>query len=308
MYVKTYADKLEPTPFPKEKRERRATVTRQAEMELERELNHEGSMMYKPWQFRDYTPKSLTLRTTYDELFILIKEKAFIRHNFNVANGEVHIPTIFAKVSGISKNKSDYWNKLHQITEHDYSLLIKSFPFTKEVRASGYLYHYQQSLTAGELDPEKIMKGNWWKYKQLSTGTQNGIAHAIAKYCSDPKLKRNPGEKIEDLKLYLFAQACSIPQEFLNLLQRFDYSQEVPKIILYNTELNGTMCRSDAAILLLLNKIGIDIVVYNPPGQSDLEIYIDNDAYDNHLLEDMVFNQEYQEPGFISRFFKRIIN
>jgi hypothetical protein len=91
-------------------------------------------------------------------------------------------------------------------------------------------------------------------------------------------------------------------------LQRFDYSQEVPKIILYNTELNGTMCRSDAAILLLLNKIGIDIVVYNPPGQSDLEIYIDNDAYDNHLLEDMVFNQEYQEPGFISRFFKRIIN
>ena len=33
---------------------------------------------------RDYTPSSVTLKTTYDELFILGKEKAMIRPNFEV--------------------------------------------------------------------------------------------------------------------------------------------------------------------------------------------------------------------------------
>ena len=38
-----------------------------------------------------------------------------------------------------------------------------------------------------------------------------------------------PGEKLEQVSLYLFTQATAIPEEMLNLLQTFDYSQEIPK-------------------------------------------------------------------------------
>ena len=62
-------------------------------------LNQEGSGLYKPWQLRDYTPSSITLKTTYDELFILGKEIAMVRPEFEVKNGEVKIPSIFAKDS-----------------------------------------------------------------------------------------------------------------------------------------------------------------------------------------------------------------
>ena len=65
-------------------------------------------------------------------------------------------------------------------------------------------------------------------------------------------------------------------------MQKFDYSQEVPKVILYNNAMNGTFVRSDAALFLLLNQFGIDIVIYNPPGQNDIENFLDERIFDVH--------------------------
>jgi hypothetical protein len=85
------------------------------------------------------------------------------------------------------------------------------------------------------------------------------------------------------------------------MLQKFDYSQEVPKVILYNNEINGTMTRSDAALLLLLNQFGVDLVIYNPPGHNDIENFIEGSAFDSHWLEDVVFEQEFKEPSIIKK-------
>src|SRR5690606_11401892 len=106
-----------------------------------------------------------------------------------------------------------------------------------------------------------------------------------------------------EVKSYLFAQSMQIPPSILKLMQKFDFSQEVPKLVLYNNELNGTMLRTDAALLLLLNQFGIDIVVYNPPGHNDLENFIDDGIYDVHWLEDVVFEQEFKEPSLFKKVF-----
>ena len=83
-FVYKYPEKHAPESFPTEKRERKSTVAYRASREIETILNHEGSYFYKPWQLRDYTPSSITLKTTYDELFLLAKEKAMIRPDFAV--------------------------------------------------------------------------------------------------------------------------------------------------------------------------------------------------------------------------------
>ena len=292
--------------FPTEKRERKATVAYNASREMEKVLHHENSFLYKPWQLRDYIPQHLTLKTTYDELFLLAKEDAFIRPDFHVENGYVSIPTVFAKINGVTRNKKEYWERLHRLTEHPMALTIKQFPFTKEEKSQPYLYHFQNARKNGKLDPEKIISGNWWRYKQLPIALQKGIANAICRHVEKPDLLPVGAEKIEEVKLYLFAQAISIPNEILQLLQKFDYSKAVPKLILYNNEVNGNLSRSDAALLLLLNEIGMDIFVYNPPGHSDLEMFMKQDVFDSHLLDDMVFNQEYQEPTFFGKFIKRL--
>lgn len=296
-----YPEMKQPEPFPTEKRRRSATVAYRASREIESILNHEGSGLYKPWQLREYTPLSVTLKTTYDELFILIKEKAMIRPNFEVKNGQVKIPAIFAKVQGVSRNRKEYWDRIHLISQYDYSLLISRFPFTNNIN-NDFRFHYRNALGQdGLLDPKKMVSAHYWKYQHLPTGLQNGIATAIRNICARPQLKASHYEDIEEIKTYLFTQGMQMPASVLKLLQKFDYSQDVPKLILYNNELNGTMTRTDAALLLLLNQFGIDIVLYNPPGQNDLENFIYDGVYDVHWLDDVVFEQEFKEPSFFKK-------
>jgi hypothetical protein len=235
-----------------------------------------------------------------------MKERAFIRPGFEVIKNEVNIPCVFAKVAGISNNRGEYWNRLREFTEGELSISVKQFPMTQEVKQS-YHYHYQQSIgSGGKLTSEKIMAGNWWKYNYLPTGLQLGVAAAIARCCENPRLKMLPGEKKEDVQQYLFKQAFSLPENILRVLQKFDYPQQVPRLILYNTEKNGNISRSDACLILLLNELAFDIVLFTPTGHNDLEVYIDEKHYDVHWLEEVAFGQEFSEkdPSFIQRIFK----
>jgi hypothetical protein len=146
-----------------------------------------------------------------------------------------------------------------------------------------------------------MMQGHYWPYSFLASGLQKGIANAIKRICEKPGLKLLPRESIEDVKMYLFTQALFMPKPIIQLLEKFDYSQHVPKLIIYNNELTGILSRSDAALILLLNQFGIDIILYNPPGHNDIENYLDERLFDTHWLEDVVFNLEFKEPSIFKK-------
>ncbi len=100
-------------------------------------------------------------------------------------------------------------------------------------------------------------------------------------------------ETKQDVALYVFAQLSQIPPHILELLEKFDYSQEVPKIVIFNNEKSGELTRSDAALLLFLNQIGIDVLHFNPTGRNDIEPYIAEATFDSHWLEEVNFNLEF---------------
>ncbi|WP_251552363.1 YceG family protein [Neobacillus muris] len=292
-----FPNQEKPEPFPTERRSRKTTVAYRASREIETILNQEGTGLYKPWQLRDYTPSSLTLRTTYDELFILSKEIAMIRPEFEVKNGEVKIPSIFAKIQGVSKDRKEYWERLHSLLETDNSLLMRQLPFTVP-SSSDFRFHYRNALGKdGCVQPEIIMKSHYWPYSFLPAGLQKGIAHAIRNICDKPDLKPLPMESLEEVKIFLFTQSMFMPKSIIQLLERFDYSQHVPKLILFNNETTGRLSRSDAALMLLLNQFGIDIILYNPTGHNDVETFLAPGIFDIHWLEDVVFDLAYKEPS-----------
>jgi hypothetical protein len=275
-----FQNKLPAEPFPKEKRSRKATVAYRASKEIETILNQEGSGLYKPWQLRDYTPSSITLKTTYDELFILGKEMAMVRPDFEVGNGQVKIPSIFAKVQGVSKNRKEYWDRLQSLSELEHSLLIRRLPITM-TSTSDFRFHYRNALDKdGLINSATMMQAHYWPYSFLSSGLQKGIANAVRRICEKPGLKPLPKESIEDVKMYLFTQALFMPKPIIQLIERFDYSQHIPKLIIYNNELAGIFSRSDAALILLLNQFGIDIILNNPPWHNDIENFLEDRLFD----------------------------
>ena len=294
--------------FPKERRNRQTTVAYRASREIETILNQEGSGLYKPWQLRDYTPSSITLKTTYDELFILGKEIAMVRPGFEVENGQVKIPSLFAKIQGVSKNRKEYWERIQNLSEFEHTLLIRQLPFTWS-SSNDFRFHYRNALGRdGLLNPEAMMQAHYWPYSFLPTGLQKGIANAIRRICDKSGLKLLPGENMEEVSIYLFSQAMFTPKEIIQLMEKFDYSQHVPKLIIYNNESRGMLARSDAALMLLLNQFGIDIIVYNPPGHNDIENFLHDNLFDTHWLEDVVFELDYKEPFKLKKgFFQGIL-
>ncbi|WP_342047051.1 YceG family protein [Bacillus sp. OTU530] len=301
-----YPSTISLIPLPEVRPVRKGTVAYRASKEMERILHTEDSLLYKPWQFRSYVPKAVTLKTTYDEIFLLWKEKAFIRPGFQASGNVIQIPNLFAKVAGVSENKRQYWNKVQEISSHELSLTIRSFPIANPVSGNNH-YHYQNALGAdGTLDPEKIINGNWWRYKDLPSGLQKGLAAAISRYCAIPKLKIMLHEDLYRLQLYLFNQSMNIPTTFLELLQKFDYSQDVPKVILLTTPQSGSLNRTDAALLLLLNEFGLDIVIFNPSGRNDIENYIEEKHLDTHWLEKISLEDEFKEPSVFKRFINKL--
>ncbi|MDR4948309.1 YceG family protein [Neobacillus cucumis] len=296
-----YPKKEPAEPFPKEKRSRKTTIAYRASKEIETILNQEGSGLYKPWQLREYFPSSITLKTTYDELFILSKEIAMIRPDFEVRNGEVKIPSIFAKIQGVSKNRKEYWDRLQSLSQLEHSLLLKKLPLTSPI-TSDFRFHYRNALGKdGMVNVEKVMQSHYWPYSFLATGLQKGIAHAVRKICETPGLKPLSTESSEEVKIFLFTQAMFMPKNIIQLMEKFDYSQHIPKLIIYNNETTGMLSRSDAALLLLLNQFGIDLILYNPPGHNDIENFVDERLFDKHWLDEVVFDLEFKEPSLFKK-------
>lgn len=290
-----YANQITLQPFPDKLRDRQATVGYRSSQHFEQLMHDQQSGVYKPWQFKDFMPRSLTLRMTYDDIFIYAKEKALVRPQFEVVGDEIVIPVIFAKISGVSSRREEYWYYMHQLLASPQTVFVQKFPYAPTSKAN-FHFHYKHCLVNGELSVERIMQSDWWQYGELTLELQRAIAHTIKTSCEQPMLKQQPNETLYDLQLFLFKQMTMIPQEILRLLQSFDYSQEVPKVVLYQAPQQPALSREDMALLGFLNRFGVDIVFYNPTGQLDLEKHLQEDSYDVHRLEHMLFDLYYEQP------------
>lgn len=296
-----YPSEMPLEPFPTEKPTRKSTTARKASMELNNIINADGSLLLKPFQLRDYLPESLTLQTTYDEIRIIGKEKAFVRPNFKVKKGAVEIPVLFSKVLGVSVDRGKYWTDFYEVKQSTPLVeVFKTFPIKPEIKGNQQ-FHYQFALENGTLNPEKIITANWWMHKEVSKGMQLALANGISRYVEKAHFLPQGKETKADVQMYLFSQAMTIPPLITKLLQQFDYAQDIPKIMIYNDGNNGTLTRSDAALLLLLNEIGFDVLLYNPTGQNDIELYIDESKFDSHWLEEVSFTEVFQTSSMAAK-------
>lgn len=292
-------------PFPEEKPERVGTVAYRATQEVDRLLHHDDSGLYKPFQFKSYMTRSVRLKTTIDEAFMLAKERAMVRPSFAVEHGSVTIPVVLAKIMGIEKDRKRFWDNIHNLTEREDTLLIRSFPFIEE-RKGNQQFHYRAALGKdGRLDPEKMKTANWWKYSRLPDGVQTAICEAIARHVEKPMLVPQGGESFEELQLYAFSQSMSMPDAVIQLIQQFDYPQFVPTLLFYNEEKDGELSRADANAIALIHTFGLDVIIINPQGHQDIEIWIGEDAIDMHWLDERSYNEPYQEPSMVKKIFKK---
>ena len=291
-----YNYKGEIKPFPTNMDERIKTTAYSAKEELDKTLYTDDSGFYRAWQFADYNLQNVTLNTTYEEIYIWIKEKAHIREGFKVKGKAVIIPNIFAKVCGTHENHDTYWKEIDKVITQKFTKFYNELPIMDIVHLEyGKFNQVYPSNAFSVFDTDKMINSSWWKYKELRTGLQKDMAEKIKELCLDPVIINVENEDLRDFQVDIFSVLINLDGTILELLQAFDYPEEVPKIVVYNNEENGNLSFEDCIMLAFMNSMGIDIVIYNPSGYNDIENYISTEQYDIHRLENVSFELTFKK-------------
>lgn len=316
----TYQEAKPPTPFPAERIAIVSTVARKASKEFNSLINQGAQVIFKPYQFKNAHLISLHLQTTYDELKILGTSSAYVRPAFQTDLSVVTIPTLFAKVNGLLSNEMDYWEQLKNIkNDNPNSTLIYQFPIlsnnqnnpklSKQRQYAQEYAEYREFLFSPNFTAETLIETDFWPYYKLPTGAQLALANNIVQFVQKSNVLVKHQENQEALKAHLFSTLLKIPETWIQYFQATDYPQKVPKIIAFLSE-DMDFTREDAILLSFMNRMGFDVILYNPLGQNDIENFISEDTFDIHWLEnlksvsisEMLSYTEKKKTGFLSLF------
>ncbi len=263
----------EPFPYPdKPVRMKLATNAYNAERELDTLMYNDGNI-FRSRQFS--TCRSVTLKTTYEEIDILWKYEAKYRTGFSSDNNIVTVPNIFAKISGTGEHITEYWRSVANKIVDNATLIYTSLPFFIPQGADDYSAYFKNNV----IDIPKLMKSPHNRYNYLNDNIQMFIFSKMQE-AIDSGIINLPYNDIVHL---VIKTGLSFDNGMIRVIQNYDFTKTVPKIIVVHN-IQKTFNVYECIYLVLLNLMGFDIVIYTPTGYKNLENFVNPQGYENYTL------------------------
>ncbi len=283
-----------------------ATVAYSAERDLDTTLYNGDTGIYRSFQFPN--SQSVTLKTTFEEIGILWKEEARFRTGFSTSGNVVCVPNIFAKVSGVNDGDvGKYWEEVRSRLTPDTILFIKKAG--ENHPAPPDLSVYRSYYRNGEIDTEKLKSSQLNKYSYMPDRLQDMLLFKLQETVSSGFLKLEG----DDLMCSVIHYGLSMGKEFLQLVQRFDFTRQIPKLI-YIDAVEDTFTLEECIRCVLCSLIGFDVLIYTPTGYKNIETFVKNDAFEEHVMNEFLYNlevpklkipSEEKNSGFFGKLFKK---
>ena len=269
-------------PFPnRERLIRKGTVAYNASREIEEVIYAEEVGLYKPWQFESFLTQPITLKTTYDELKILWPEPTKLRPEFKIQNRKVYVPNILAKINGVNKDINDYWQDFKALTSAPNTRIIEDVPFTKISYTKQELYQTNYLLNKdGLLDESKVLKNRHYKFSYLKEPLQHFLMVKINELICSGMFLATVDDKF---KLKIIMTILTMDESLIKLVEVFDYTQEIPKVIVYDHN-KESFSDIDSILLAYFNLIGLDVAIFTPTNYRTIEQHIRPNLLDIHQL------------------------
>ena len=260
-----------------------ATVAYSAERELDTKLYGGDTGIYRSFQFPN--SQSVTLKTTFEEIDILWKEEARFRQGFTTAGNLVSVPNVFAKISGVEDGDLDrYWDDVRKkLTPETILIEKKPNPEIQQLDLSAYRQFYRN----GEIDVERLKNSPMNRYSFLPDRIQDMLFYKLQEACYSGFLKLQG----DDLMCGVIHYGMSFGKEMLQIIQQFDFTRKIPKLI-YIDAIEDTFTPQECIQIVLCNLIGFDVLIYTPSGYKNLETFVKNDAFEEHIMNQFLYNVE----------------
>lgn len=286
------------------------SLTKQLKRDMEIELFTDTGI-YRDWQFRNGYTKSLFMDTEVEDLLIYWNETAKFRTGFAVDGDTVTVPCFFQKIEGEYSDSEKYYELVSKCVDSPNTLLINDCRLSSDIAVSDNMYQLMFcQLSDGTFDTEEIKKLSIYKFSKYSEEVQDFMLRKFNETILDKRLYAF--ELNKDDMLQLLVLVLHINEEIIRLVDNFDFTNNVPKIVIY---LNGEDVLSDNMLLLLgyLHKIGLDIVIFNPSGLFNTSKIIKQDRFNKIRLQNMNYDSHYKNlkssvkrKGLMDKLFKWI--
>ncbi|MCT4585951.1 MAG: YceG family protein [Peptostreptococcaceae bacterium] len=288
-YLKEYDREVNITNYPKEEIfKREETHAFKAHEEIKEILFNEETNMFRPWQFEKHKIIPLSLKTTYDELNILLKEDARIRDGFKYNQKNIYIPNIFAKISGVKEDLESYNKDILNIINLKNTVFYDDIPFNNIKYSSGNEYIIGNVFDANmNIIRENLFKHNLYNYNHLSNSIQNNIIDKINEIYEKNILNRDMDLK---LRKRILLTILNLDKNILSLIQKYDYPFYIPKLMIYDSK-EEMFNIVDSIIIAFLYLYGFDIIIITPTGYNNIEHIINTNYFTTFKLED--FKHDY---------------
>lgn len=299
--------------------------------------------LYYTNQFIDYEVAPLLFEGVIPDFYNTFVNDIRFREGFkiNEETKTVFFSHFFTEVQGVQKDYEEYVKLVRHLlkakntiffiqNEYDKVLLDENikeskrngeiflekniFMINDEIITRRMFYFSELAFTVNEdgtYNLEDIKKVSFYNLRNLKEKTVNYIFKVFNEVISTPLVFFNKDLSFLEKTKLLFLMLLVNPLVY-KLLERFDYTNSVPKIVIYldnQDELKENMCQ----VLTILSMLGIDIVILSPNGKSGLDKYINQNAYTTLLLDEFkdidlmdILNTEIKEEkeGFFSMILK----
>ena len=258
------------------------TVASSAERELN-DVLYSDSGLYRNRQFAK--AETVTLHTTYDEVFILWNQELKYRPSFETSDTCVKVPAIYIKVSGVENGDvTEYWNKLRSLQKNAVLLKGMSFHLNTPNQFSNIALKYIRNC---KLDREGLKKDKMYPFKILREEVQEHILDKI-QLMIDKRIIKGTGTTGKEY--IILSSILNLNKAYYRLLQNFDFTKVNPKIILLSTNENETGKIEDAILATFFNLVGFDVALFVPTGYQTIERFMDSNLPVEHQAGEYLYD------------------
>lgn len=309
--------------------EKVTTYARKATNELEQTL-YQDSGIYKPWQFSSGTTRPIILDSVIEDTLTYWDEPANLRPGFKTEGKVVYTPVFFTKISGVYRDINEYYELVQKLRQAKKCVFYQTphltnvgFGQTRTIQ-----YHNMPIQNNGQnlsnfnqqdlyslaycLNPDQTIKRDAVKqhvlYKRMLTlraDLQEFILSKLEETFSNENLSFFQFNITDKERVRLMAALFTIDEAILNLIDSYDFTSDIPKLLLYVNS-REAFNQDDAMLLGLLRAIGIDIILLSPNGANNIELVISDKFINPIKLDELVYDLPLKAPGKKGSFFSKL--
>lgn len=302
----TGEESLDAAKFPQDDATLRlSTMAAHAEKDLDA-LLYADSGLYRNRQF--VRANAVTLRTTYDELFILWEQELRYRPGFSADGDGVTMPVLFAKVSGVEGGRLPaYWQRVRQLAGGD-AMFVRQLPMPLE--SGAYQALALKALKNGRIDRRVLRQDRRYPFALLREELQDHLFDKL-QLMLDRRLIE--GTFVNGAEYTVLATALGMGKDLLRRLQAFDFTRRSPKVVCVDAKEGGATLQ-DAILLTLLNLVGFDVALFAPTGYRTIERFLTDNLPVEHQIGEYIYDltppeldamPQAKPSGWLDRLFRR---